>query len=78
MSGEGDLHELLRTNDPVQISFVSALLKDAGIVFDVFDGHTSILEGSVMAIQRRLVVLDEDADEARRILKDAGLDPKNA
>jgi hypothetical protein len=69
------LRELLRTNDPVRISFASALLKDAGIVFDVFDGHTSSLEGSVMAIQRRLVVLDEDADEARQLLIDAGIDP---
>jgi hypothetical protein len=69
------LRELLRTNDPVRISFASALLKEAGIVFDVFDGHTSSLEGSVMAIQRRLVVLDEDADEARRLLIDAGIDP---
>ena len=69
------LKELLRTNDPVQISYASALLKDAGIVFDVFDGHTSSLEGSVFAIQRRLVVLDEDVVEARRLLTDAGLDP---
>jgi len=67
--------EILRTNDPVRISYASALLKDAGIAFDVFDGHTSSLEGSVMAIQRRLFVLDEDANEARRLLIDAGLDP---
>jgi hypothetical protein len=67
--------EILRTNDPVRISYASALLKEAGIAFDVFDGHTSSLEGSVMAIQRRLVVLDDDADEARRLLIDAGLDP---
>jgi hypothetical protein len=41
----------------------------------VFDGHTSNLEGSVFAIQRRVVVLDDDAEEARGILTDAGLDP---
>lgn len=68
------MKELLRTNDPVQISFASALLKEAEIAFDVFDAHTSSLEGSVLAIQRRLVVLDEDLDEARAILRDAGLD----
>lgn len=67
------MKELLRSNDPVQISFISALLKDAGIPFDVFDGHTSSLEGSVMAIQRRLVVLDEDVAEAKEILRQAGL-----
>jgi hypothetical protein len=69
------LQELLRTNDPVRISFASALLKDAGIDFDVFDNHTSILEGSIFAIQKRLVVRDEDAEEARRILAEAGIDP---
>jgi Putative prokaryotic signal transducing protein len=71
------LQEILRTNDPVRISYASALLKDAGIVFEVFDAHTSNLEGSVLAIQRRLVVLDEDVEEARHILMDAGLDPVN-
>jgi hypothetical protein len=69
------MKEVLRTNDPVRISYAGALLKEAGIAFDVFDGHTSNLEGSVFAIQRRVVVLDDDAEEARGILTDAGLDP---
>jgi len=71
------MKEVLRTNDPVRISYAGALLKDAGIAFDVFDSHTSTLEGSIFAIQKRLVVLDEDADEARKILAEAGLGPND-
>ncbi len=64
----------MRTNDLATLSFAQALLKDADIPNDVFDQHTSMLEGSVMAIQRRLLVLDEDAEEALKILGDAGID----
>ena len=62
--------ELLRTNDPVLISFVQAILADARIDALVLDKHTSILEGSANAIPRRIMVLDEDLDAAMRILKE--------
>ncbi|MBC6439303.1 MAG: DUF2007 domain-containing protein [Rhodospirillales bacterium] len=71
------MKEIMRTNDLVSISFAQALLKDADIAHDVFDQNMSSLEGGVIAIQRRLVVLDEDAVEARRILSDAGLDVRD-
>ncbi len=64
----------MRTNDLVSLSFARALLKDADIPHDVFDHNMSNLEGGAIAIQRRLLVLDEDAPQARRILSDAGLD----
>lgn len=66
--------EILRTNDLVALSYAEALLKDAGIPSAVLDHHTSALEGSVWAIRRRLLVDDEDADAARRLLADAGID----
>ncbi len=62
--------ELFRTNDPVLISYVVAVLKDEGINAIVLDEHTSILEGSIGAIQRRLVVPEADLDAAREILND--------
>ncbi len=68
------MREVLRTNDIVTLSWARALLGDAGIEHDVFDQHTSALEGGIMAIQRRLLVLDEDADAAARLLRDAGID----
>lgn len=65
--------ELLRTNDLVRLSWLTALLKDAGIEAVVLDAHTSVIEGSINAIPRRLMVIDEDAVRARRVLDDAGI-----
>lgn len=64
--------ELVRTNDPVVISYIEALLRDAGIAHFVADQNMSILEGSLGVLPRRVMVTEDDADQARRILKDAG------
>ncbi len=66
------MKELLRTNDVVELSWLTALLADAGIEAIVLDSHTSILEGSAAAIPRRLAVADDDYNRACRILADAG------
>ena len=68
------MKEVLRTNDPVLLSVAQSLLKEAGIETLVFDGHTAILEGSVGAIQQRLMVLDEDESAARGIIADSKID----
>jgi hypothetical protein len=65
------MKELLRTTDVVRLSWLTALLADAGIDAVVFDTHTSILEGSIGAIPRRLMVADADEAEARRVLREA-------
>ena len=64
--------ELLRSNDPVRLSWVAALLADAHIDAVVFDTHTSIIEGSIGALPRRLMVLDGDLSRARHVLQTAG------
>ena len=64
--------ELLRTNDPVLISFVQATFADAGIEALVLDTHASILEGSASAIPRRIMIMDEDLETAKQILKTRG------
>ena len=64
--------ELVRTNDPVVISYIEALLRDAGIAHFVADQNMSILEGSLGVLPRRVMVTEDDAAQARRILKDAG------
>ena len=66
------MKELLRTNDPVRLSWLTALLSEQDIEAIVFDTHTSILEGSVSAIPRRLMVRDEEVERARHILREAG------
>lgn len=66
------MKELLRTNDIVRLSWLSALLADAGIETIVLDSHTSVLEGSIGAIPRRLAVPAEDHARALRILRESG------
>ncbi|MCO4318515.1 DUF2007 domain-containing protein [Phyllobacterium sp. 21LDTY02-6] len=66
--------EIMRTNDPVLISFVEALLKDANINFFVADANMSILEGSLGVLARRIMVEEANASEARQILTDAGIE----
>ena len=65
--------ELLRTNDIVLLSYVEALLKDAGIACAILDTNMSVIEGSLGVLPRRLLVDTEALDAARRILTDAGL-----
>ncbi|MFO0996127.1 MAG: DUF2007 domain-containing protein [Alphaproteobacteria bacterium] len=67
------MRELLRTTDSVLISFVVSTLSGEGIEATVLDMHTSILEGSVAAIPRRVMVKDEDNARARRILAELGV-----
>ena len=64
------MKELIRANDPVLISYLVAVLEDEGIDAIVLDEHTSVLEGSIGAIQRRVVVAEEDLDRAKVIVED--------
>jgi len=65
------MKELLRTNDLVRLSWAQALLADAGIECLVLDQHTSLVEGSIGAIQRRLMVDDLDHSRAKSVIADA-------
>lgn len=68
------MRELLKTNDPVALSYASALLEDAGIMAVILDENMSVLEGSLGILPRRLMVDADLYDRARTILSDAGLD----
>jgi len=67
------MEELLRTNDPVLLSFAEALLKDAGIQSHIFDQNMSVLEGSIGVLARRLLVHGDDLNAARNVLDEAGM-----
>ena len=60
------------SNDLVRLSFVRALLRDAGIESVLLDGHGSATEGSIGAIPRRLAVRPDDEAQARRVRREAG------
>jgi hypothetical protein len=65
--------ELLRTTDIVLITYVKALLDDAGICAMVADVHISSVEGSIGAFPRRVLVAAEDWHESVSLLSEAGL-----
>jgi hypothetical protein len=65
------MKELLRTNDVVRLSWIEALLADAGIACLVLDQHTSLVEGSIGAIQRRLMVDERDHRRAASLIAEA-------
>ena len=60
------------SNDPIRLSFLTALLRDAGIAVVLLDLHASIMDGSVGAVPRRLMVGENDWSRAMRILTEAG------
>ncbi len=65
--------ELVRTNDPGLLSLIEGLLKEAQIPHHVADRNMSVMEGSAIAIQPRVLVPDEWEAEARALLVDAEL-----
>ena len=65
--------ELLRSNDPVYLSFVRHVLEEEGIGFVQLDDHMSVLEGSVGILPRRIMVSEAEIDRARRVLGNASL-----
>ena len=64
---------LLRSNDAVLVSYVSALLDEGSIDFIVADLNMSMLEGSIGAFPRRVLVETDRLAQARRILSEAGI-----
>jgi hypothetical protein len=66
------LVELERTNDAVRLSWLVALLAAEGIEAFILDTNTSVVEGGIGAIPRRLMVGTDDGPRALRLLADAG------
>jgi hypothetical protein len=66
--------ELLRSNDMVLLSWVEVYLRDAGIESVLLDQNISVLEGSIGAFNRRLMVLDDDEAKARDLLREADIE----
>jgi Putative prokaryotic signal transducing protein len=66
------LRELVRTNNIVLISAIEALLNGADIGHMVVDQNISVLEGSIGAFQRRILVDEDEFAAARQLLSDAG------
>lgn len=67
------MSELIRTNDPSLLSVIEGLLTEARIPHHVADRNMSVLEGSILVIQPRVLVPDEWDVEARELLVEADL-----
>lgn len=59
---------ILKTNDPVVLSFACHLLAEADIAHEVFDANISLVEGNIGVFPRRLMVRAEDEARARAAL----------
>ena len=67
------MRELVRTNDPVLVTAIEALLKGAEIPHVVLDQNMSVLEGSLGILPRRILVDEDHVADARKLLQEAGL-----
>ncbi|MBT4871884.1 MAG: DUF2007 domain-containing protein [Marinovum sp.] len=64
------MKELLRTNDITVIAYARAVLDNAGIESFELDVNTSVLEGSLGILPRRLMVIDLNWVEASSLMQD--------
>lgn len=62
------MKELVRSNDPVFISWLMTALEGAGIHVLVLDQHMSIVEGSLGILPRRVLVPEDELEAAKAVL----------
>ncbi|WP_138380653.1 DUF2007 domain-containing protein [Luteithermobacter gelatinilyticus] len=65
---------LFSTNDMVLMSRISALFEGANIPYTVLDANASLFGGGIGAIPRNMMVETEFLSEARRLIREAGLE----
>jgi hypothetical protein len=65
------MRAVLKTIDPVVLNFAANLLSQEGIESVVFDAHSSVMDGSMGFLPRRLMVLNEDFARADQLLREA-------
>jgi hypothetical protein len=65
------MRAVLKSNNPVVLSYATHVLEEAGIEAVVFDTHASIMDGSMAMVPRRLMVSDEDFHRAEKLLRAA-------
>lgn len=66
------LVQLARYPNGIEAEIVRGLLESYGLMAVCFDGGMNIADSAAFAIPVRLMVLDEERDEAEAILREAG------
>ena len=64
------MRPVLKTNDPVLLSFARDLLAQGDVPSMVFDENASVMDGSLGILPRRLMVADEDFERGKALLSD--------
>jgi len=62
------MKEVLKTNDLILISRIRSILSEAGIKNEILDDYASNIEGSISAIQRRIIVSNDDYNQSKRLI----------
>ena len=65
------MRAVLKSNNPVTLSFAADLLDQEGIATLVFDENASVMDGSMGFLPRRLMVADQDHARAEQLLRAA-------
>ena len=63
------MKEIIRTNNLIKISKIQSILNSANIRNILMDEHTSTVEGSINAIQKRIMVSDSDFKASKQLIK---------
>tara|TARA_B100000886_G_C20343334_1_gene457572 strand:- start:202 stop:420 length:219 start_codon:yes stop_codon:yes gene_type:complete len=71
------MKKLFSTNDITKVVYAETILNSNNIVYFILDENISILEGSIGILPRRLMVLENDYEQALELLEDFGLDLKS-
>ena len=64
------MRPVLKTNNPVLLSFAQSLLDAAQIECVVFDENASVMDGSLGILPRRLMVADDDFERGQAVLRE--------
>jgi sporulation-control protein spo0M len=63
--------EVLSTNDPIRLNFAQTVLRDAGLHVVTLDAETaSTFGGALPWVKRRVLVPEEEAQQAKRLLEE--------
>ena len=71
------MKELFSTNDITKFVYAETILNSNDIVSFTLDENISVLEGSIGILPRRLMVLENDYEQASELLEDFGLNLKS-
>ena len=63
---------LVKTTDPIRLTFLQSLLSDAKIPYQIFDQYISALEAGIGAFPQRIMVGEGWLRPARNLLADEG------